>query len=79
MPLYDFKCRVCGEVEELLLSRVVEALPCSKCGGISVRQISSPAVIKVLGSWNSPRGRWARNWTPNSPKFHTGSYHGEKY
>jgi len=79
MPIYPFKCSECGHEEDVLLSRVVNSLSCSQCRGISVRQMTSPAVIKVQGSWNTPRGRWARDWSPQSPKFHVGSRHGEKY
>jgi len=79
MPLYDFRCETCGEVEEVLLSKLTNILTCRRCGNMSIRKVSSPAVIKVKGSWNSPRGRWARDWTPSSPRFHTGSLHGEKY
>ena len=79
MALYLFRCQACGNEDEALLSELVETLTCSKCRGISKRQVTSPAVVKVLGSWNSPRGRWMRDWTPQSPPFHTGSQHGEKY
>lgn len=79
MPLFVYKCNTCGQVDEVILSGAVETLSCSRCRGIAIKQVTSPAVIKVQGSWNSPRGRWCRDWTPNSPQFSTGSCHGERY
>lgn len=79
MPIYPFKCNTCGHVDEVLLSRAVETLSCSECRGMSIKQMTSPAVIRVEGSWNTPRGRWCRDWTPDAPDFRTGSLHGEKY
>jgi len=79
MPIYPFKCSTCGHEEDVLLSRVVDSLPCPQCDGISVKQVTSPAIVRVEGSWNTPRGRWCRDWSPQSPAFNTGSQHGEKY
>ena len=81
MPIYPFKCSVCNTVDEVLLNMGadIKSLPCSHCRGISIKQMTCPAVIKVEGSWDSPRGRWCRDWTPNAPSFSTGSHHGEKY
>lgn len=43
MPLYDFRCRTCEHVEELLvtLSESSNAQTCSKCGAAAERQTVS--------------------------------------
>lgn len=79
MPLYVYRCTTCDNVDEVLLGRALETVSCSQCHGMSVKQMTAPAVVKVEGSFNTPRGRWMRDWTPQSPKFKVGSHHGEAY
>jgi putative FmdB family regulatory protein len=38
MPLYDFKCTVCGEIEEDLVPSDITFIHCTKCGEIADRQ-----------------------------------------
>lgn len=49
MPIYDFRCHVCGEVSELLVSRSVDSgtLDCPGCGSQNMeRLISAPRLLK---------------------------------
>ncbi len=48
MPLYDFRCRSCGEVSEMFLRDLnVSGVTCPACGGEDVE--------KLLSSFNTPR------------------------
>lgn len=57
MPIYVYKCTVCGAEDEVLLSRVVNILPCSQCGEMSLKQPTFPAMIKVKGEGGYPSRR----------------------
>jgi putative FmdB family regulatory protein len=39
MPIYEFQCKDCGTVQEILLKRMTEGseelLPCEKCGALT--------------------------------------------
>ncbi len=45
MPLYEYKCTVCGSVSEFL-QKVADSPPqsCPKCGGALRKLVSSPAI-----------------------------------
>lgn len=49
MPIYEYKCGGCGEVESHLLpiSRRNEIceVPCSKCGGEVKMKIGAPSIV----------------------------------
>lgn len=47
MPIYEFKCGLCGEVFESLTLKVSEAVtsPCPHCGGEGKKLISRPAIV----------------------------------
>ena len=50
MPLYEYKCRTCGRIFELLVrsSDDDQVLKCEYCDGTDIKQlISRPAVIKT--------------------------------
>lgn len=51
MPLYDFKCKECNAIEELLVSSdsVVE---CAQCGGECERLLSRPGGFQGLPTPN---------------------------
>jgi len=49
MPIYQYRCRECGEVSEFLLPNlsVGRTLDCSTCGSHNLeRLISAPALLK---------------------------------
>jgi len=77
MPIFIFECQVCkGKME--VVQRYGGVPFC--CGKPMVMQPTAPALVRIKnGGGNSARRKWARDWTPESPKFHTGSLHGEKY
>ncbi len=51
MPLFDYQCASCGQVEELLLrSPEAEAGPCA-CGGARTRLLSMPADLKRMDAF----------------------------
>jgi putative FmdB family regulatory protein len=49
MPIYDFKCRECGEVSEVLVRNVESPdIRCPACGGSNMEKlISSSFLIKA--------------------------------
>ena len=49
MPIYDFKCRECGEVSEVLVRNVEsQDIKCPACGGSNTEKlISSSFLIKA--------------------------------
>jgi predicted nucleic acid-binding Zn ribbon protein len=57
MPLYPFVCSICGHEDEVLLSKLVNTLSCSQCGGISIRQPTFPAMVKIKGEGGYPSRR----------------------
>lgn len=79
MPLYDFRCPVCGTIEEHIVS---DALPrsCEKCGGETHRVFSGFPMIKFKGMGLPSRRKWMDNWTPDSLPFSDGvKVHGSPY
>ena len=55
MPIYDFRCRECGEVSEFLVTSFSDGstLACSACGSRNLeRLISAPTLLK--NSINAP-------------------------
>jgi putative FmdB family regulatory protein len=56
MPIYDYKCRACGQVTELLVSYTgkCQSFACSTCGSANLeKQQSIPVVLKQC----NPGGR----------------------
>ena len=46
MPLYDFVCLECGELNELLISRSDDQPQCEKCGSIKMKKmLSAPSSL----------------------------------
>ena len=50
MPLFDYRCEACGQVEELLLAADAEPAPCA-CGGRRARLLSVPADLKRMDAF----------------------------
>lgn len=54
MPLFDYKCRVCGHVQEELVGSILDIyepiIDCNICGGLIKRIISGSAGIRFKGS-----------------------------
>ncbi len=49
MPIYDFRCHVCGEVSEFLVANFSDSgtLSCPGCGSQNLeRLISAPSLLK---------------------------------
>lgn len=44
MPVYDFKCRACGGIEELIVPSSIRESTCLACGSPSFRLPSFPNV-----------------------------------
>jgi len=48
VPIYDFRCRECGRVSELLLRDSAQAVCCPACGSDNMeRLISAPYMMKM--------------------------------
>lgn len=51
MPIYDFKCRECGKVSEILLRNNNETVRCLNCGSSDLEKlVSASCVIKNYSS-----------------------------
>ena len=53
MPIYQYKCRECGEVSEFLVPIMsdIETLACPSCGNSDLeRLISAPNLLKASAS-----------------------------
>jgi len=77
VPIYQYRCEGCGKTIDLVqLGNSKSPICCS----IPMRRLfSPPALIKIKGQPLPARRKWMDNWTPDSPKFSTGSYHGARY
>ena len=63
MPIYEYKCKKCGEVwEEILPVGVNKKLTCAKCGGTSVRVPSVPSINFKGEGWTK---KFHRNTCPD--------------
>jgi putative FmdB family regulatory protein len=52
MPIYEYQCKTCGEVCEVLQkARDKPPAKCPKCGGPVVKKISSPAIQFKGNGW----------------------------
>jgi putative FmdB family regulatory protein len=51
MPIYEYKCRECGEVSEILtgMGSRDEGATCKHCGSLHVERILSASFISVKG------------------------------
>lgn len=50
MPLFDFKCDVCGAVFEKICSSSTVTHECPKCGESAQKQVCAPGGFKFNGS-----------------------------
>jgi putative FmdB family regulatory protein len=61
MPLYDFKCRICGVTFEQIVPCEISLVPCRECAaapadrttlgqGLADRQLSAPGGIRANGA-----------------------------
>lgn len=52
MPIYEYECRKCGEITELIHSASENRRPrCSDCGAVMKKMISSSAFILKGEGW----------------------------
>lgn len=52
MPLFDFKCTSCADVQEhIVSSSEVKEVQCRVCGQKAVQQISAPSPIFSGAGW----------------------------
>jgi len=52
MPIYEYKCRNCGKIEELLVlnTKTVTTKLCGNCSGICDKIVSEPGGFSFKGS-----------------------------
>ena len=50
MPLFEYKCTECGELNAMIRAKVNrdDKLVCSVCGGFMSRQLSAPQQVDVI-------------------------------
>jgi len=53
MPIYEFVCSKCGEIEDKLVSMGTKKIKCTKCGGAADKVMSAPSFILKGGGWES--------------------------
>lgn len=71
MILYLFKCTECGYCEDIMLKCDDREKPntCSKCGGVSERQMTAPLLGRIHG-YNAKNGYSEKpDWHPKSNKY----------
>ena len=55
MPLYEYECKSCGQVVEVLVRSPNETAECPECGKSGLeRQLSVPAAPAVKGGGSLP-------------------------
>lgn len=61
MRLFDFKCSICGHVDEYMVHSSQKEHKCV-CGGTSYRKISMPTVRLegITGAFPGAHDKWAR-------------------
>jgi len=85
MPLYEYECKTCREVCEVLQRAKDKPLEiCPKCGGPVVKRISSPAIQFKGSGWyvtdyarKSAESSGTKNHRKAEPKGETKSGPGE--
>jgi putative FmdB family regulatory protein len=54
MPLFDYKCEVCGHVQEELVASIIDCsehiIDCNICGGLTNRMVAGSVGIRLKGS-----------------------------
>ena len=56
MPIYEFECPKCGNIDEMLLdSKDIERIYCSKCHGQAAK-VMSASNIQVKGNYTAANG-----------------------
>jgi putative FmdB family regulatory protein len=70
MPLYDYKCPNCGEIEDIWAKILEMNLICPDCGGMMVRLMSPTRIICDIEPYfdenladpkKSPNGQWVKS------------------
>jgi putative FmdB family regulatory protein len=67
MPIYEYKCRGCGEVMEVFTKNQAEAVKCPHCGSEEMEKLFSSSYMIRMGSSSPGRtccGREERCDTP---------------
>lgn len=65
MPLYDFRCTVCDNVDEHLAKLDERTVVCGKCGAPATRLIGTPriALEGVSGDFPTALQKWEKMHT----------------
>ena len=50
MPLYDFRCKACGKIAEVLVKSFKEKVSCEECGHDTERLVSRPGGFRLKGA-----------------------------
>jgi putative FmdB family regulatory protein len=52
MPIYEYKCNSCGEVQEVLHKSMgkIESVKCSSCGSDDLKRLISVASVSMGGA-----------------------------
>lgn len=57
MPIYEFKCKKCGFIDDRLLPKIEDRVICLHCGGEMGRLPTFPALVKYRGDGLYPSRR----------------------
>ncbi len=66
MPLFDFRCRRCGERFEALVKAGEAGAPCPRCGAGDVEKLLSTFALRTGGSGGSGSGSGCAGCTASS-------------
>ena len=69
MPLYEYKCRSCGQVSEVLVQGFFSPQnpKCPGCGQEMERRLSSPSLVTEKAKMRAKPAAAARNGVRNRP------------
>lgn len=65
MPVFEYKCSVCGHSEDRIRKWDVTQIECAECGGQSDKQVSAPKHVNGGFYDNRPEATEVRNMAEN--------------
>ena len=67
MPIYEYKCKECGELSELFIQRQGEMAKCPHCGSEEMEKLLSSSYMIHMGASSSGRTCCGREERCDSP------------
>jgi putative FmdB family regulatory protein len=67
MPIYEYKCKECGELSELFIQRQSEMVKCPHCGSEEMEKLFSSSYMIHMGASSPGRTCCGREERCDSP------------